>query len=106
MKNSPKYLGLVQALGHIAYVGLFAFLVHTLSPILEARFGEPTPALGMAFILLLLVTSALTCASIAFGYPVYLFFQDKKEISVQIVLWNIGWLIAVVILGLAIALVL
>ena len=48
----------------------------------------------MIFFLLAFVTSALICSTIAFGYPARLFFQDKKEMALRIIFWNIVWLIA------------
>ncbi len=96
MKNSPKIIGLIQALGLALYVSLFASGSRVVIEWLKVRFDVPgsESAVPMIAFLLAFVTSALICGAIVFGYSTYLFFQGKKEIAIPIVLWNIVWLIA------------
>jgi hypothetical protein len=93
MKDSPKIIGLMQALGLILYVSLFSLSANIVLPLFKMRFESTGPIIPMILFLSAFVTSALICGSIAFGYPSYLFFQGKKEVAIPIVLWNIAWLI-------------
>ncbi len=97
MKNSPKIIGLIQALGLMLYVSLFVLGSRAVIGWLKLRFDVPgsESAIPMIAFLLAFVTSALICGTIVFGYPAYLFFQGKKEIAIPIVLWNTLWLIVV-----------
>lgn len=107
MKNSPKIVGLLQALGLMLYVSLFALGSRAIIGWLKLRFDVPDSesAIPMIAFLLAFVTSALICGTIVFGYPAYLFSQGKKEIAIPIVLWNTLWLVlafALCIIGLII----
>lgn len=96
MKNhSPRTIGALQALGLVAYVGAFAFLAPRVVLWFDARMPEPqTPSLPIMLFLLTFVTSALICATIEFAYPVQLFMQDRRKEALQVVLWSLGWLLA------------
>jgi dipeptide/tripeptide permease len=73
-KLNPSLIGLLQAIGVIIYCVLIAALLNFLG-----RAGlEPPGIFGFAAILVILVFSAAVTGSIVFGYPVYLFFKDKK----------------------------
>lgn len=103
MQHSPKILGLLQALGLILYITLFSQGAHMVLPLLKTRFDAPGPesAVPMILFLLTFVTSALICATIAFGYPAYLFLEGKRKTAVLTVCWNILWLIAFFVLFIA-----
>ncbi len=102
MNTSPKLIGFLQAFGLAAYVGLFALFTQTILPILRAKFPtDPNPIVPMTLVLLAFVTSGLICATIAFCYPAYLFFHDKKEYALRVVLWSAAGLavISALVLG-------
>ena len=103
-KASPKIIGLLQALGLILYVSLFALSSRVVIEWLKLRFDVPgsESVVPMTAFLLAFVTSSLICASIVFAYPLLLFFRGDKEMPIRIVLWNVVWLIlafALFILG-------
>lgn len=75
LKNiqKPSLIGLLQAIGVITYCVLIALLFNFLG-----KTNQQPGFLGMAAMLVLLVFSAAVTGSIVFGYPVYLFFKEKK----------------------------
>ena len=93
MKNSPKIVGLAQAIGLVLYVSLFSLGSRVILPLLKMRFESADSVVPMILFLFAFVTSALICGTIVFGYPTYLFFQGRKEAAIPVVLWNIAWLI-------------
>ena len=97
MKNKPKTIGALQAIELVLYIMFVATAIQTIGD-----FGpEKTvnPALGVSLFLLLFVTSALICSSIAFAYPIILFFnENKRHEALTVVGWMIGWLIAFALL--------
>ena len=74
MKSNLSLIGLLQAIGVIAYCVLIALLFNFLG---KAAISPPG-IIGFAAILVILVFSAAVTGSIVFGYPAYLFFKDKK----------------------------
>ena len=97
-KLRPWAAGLVQALGLLLYVTLFVLVVLNTERIMGARMEQEV--IGVISVLLAFVTSALTCGTIALGYPAYLFFSGERKKAVQIIGWNIIWLILISILAL------
>lgn len=75
LKNiqKPSLIGLLQAIGVIAYCVLIALLFNFLG-----KTNQQPGFLGMAAMLVLLVSSAAITGSIVFGYPAYLFFKERK----------------------------
>ncbi len=97
MKNTPQTIGALQAIGLVAYIILFATTVTTV--LSDPPIEHDNPLLGMSLFLLLFITSALICSSIALGYPIKLFFVDnKRSEAMQVVAWTIGWLLAFALL--------
>lgn len=95
MQKSPKFIGLLQALGLLSYISLFAFTVRTLSTFVHPFFDEQNSVLPIMIPLLTFVTSALICSTIAFAYPVRLFIQDKKDAALRVILWTTLWLLVI-----------
>jgi cell shape-determining protein MreD len=89
MKHSPLTVGLLQALGLIAYVSLFTVVVQSLG---NAPHFENS-IFAMVVFLLAFIISASICGSIALMYPLILFFENKKKQAVQTIFWTVGWLI-------------
>ncbi|MEY4731616.1 MAG: hypothetical protein RL681_562 [Candidatus Parcubacteria bacterium] len=93
MKHTPQTIGALQAIGLVLYIMLFATGVQTVSSYFPDK--ELGPQLGITLFLLLFVTSALICSSIALGYPIKLFFvESKRSEAMHVVGWTIGWLLA------------
>jgi len=74
MKSNPSLIGLVQAIGVIAYCVLVAAVFNFLGKTMPQSPG----IFGFAAMLVILVFSAAITGSIVFGYPAYLFFKEKK----------------------------
>ena len=82
-------IGLLQALGLSFYCGLVGLIFWQG----ENWFGKMNNFLGPLLILPLLVVSVLVCGLLAFGYPVYLFWEKKKtKKSLRLVAYTSGWL--------------
>ena len=73
-KFKPSLIGLLQAIGVIAYCVLIAALFNFLGKTAP----QPMGLLGFAALLVLLVFSATVTGSMVFGYPAYLFFKEQK----------------------------
>lgn len=92
-KMSPKTIGLLQAFGLALYVTIFAFAVQSFQMWLKGFGVQINPALSIIMFLLAFIISALACSAIAFGYPITLFFDSKKQEAMRVVLWTGIWLI-------------
>ncbi len=51
------------------------------------------PAWGITFFLLTFVSSAVISALLVLGYPIFLFFEGKRKIAIELVLWSAVWLV-------------
>ena len=91
MKQNPKIIAFLQAVGLTAYISLIALFMQNA----EKWFGpqKGNQMFGIMVFLLIFVISALISASIMLGYPAFLFLKDKKKTALKIVLQSIGWLI-------------
>ncbi|MCI0479094.1 hypothetical protein L0Y59_00945 [Candidatus Uhrbacteria bacterium] len=89
----PAVIGLFQALGLSAYVGLVATLMDSLGRWIPT----PNPTVSIATVLLVLVVSALACAAIAFTAPALLVRDGKLTAALAAVGWTVGWLIAILL---------
>jgi apolipoprotein N-acyltransferase len=74
MFKKPFFVGLLQAIGVIAYCILIAWMFNSLGK----TNAQPPGILGFAAILVVLVFSAGVTGSIVFGYSAYLFFKQQK----------------------------
>lgn len=90
-------IALIQALGLSAYVGIVASLMYRLGDLLPNRFLSPV--LGISFMLLLFVLSALVCGSIILGYPLFLVKEGKIKTAMQIVGFSMLWIFVIMSLG-------
>jgi len=86
----PCFISFLQALGLSAYCGIVALLIWQG----ENLFGKMTSFWGPVLFLVLFATSALICALIVLGYPIYLFWQKKERVlALKIAGYTAGWLI-------------
>jgi len=94
-KKSLPLVAFLQAFGLTAY----CFLVGVIFWKGNAWFGPQTNLIGPTMVLVLLVVSVLICALIAFGYPVFLFWQKKQtNKALKLVAYTTGWLVLFVLL--------
>ena len=98
MNRSNKIIALYQALGLILYVSLFAFSVSKLQQWAWLQALPPAPALNITIFLLVFIISAVVCSSIMFAYPAMLFFGNRKDEAIKIVLWSLAWIILFLII--------
>jgi hypothetical protein len=81
---SPLAVGLVQALGVVLYVGLFAVLVGSL----ESKHISVPPFIGIAFFLIAFVFSAIVCGGLILAYPTVLALRGKVRRALKIIGWS------------------
>lgn len=92
---SKEFIGFLQAAGLTLYAITIGYLLWNG----ENWFGKFNSFVGPVFVLILLILSALVCALIAFGYPIYLFWDKKKSCeALQIVAYTALWLVLIVIM--------
>ena len=87
-KNSPAWLGLIQASEVALYclaVGLFIWQG-------DKIFQKMNYFLAPVLFLILFSVSALICGLLVFYRPYKLFFEDKKKEAIDTVLATTGWL--------------
>jgi hypothetical protein len=83
-------VGFLQALGVAAYCSLVGLLLMYGS----AVFGKQPRFSATVLFLVLFCTSALVCAIITFGYPVFLFWVKKQtREALKLVVYTAGWLV-------------
>ncbi|KKW22296.1 MAG: hypothetical protein UY65_C0028G0005 [Parcubacteria group bacterium GW2011_GWA2_51_12] len=89
MMNS-KIIGhaLLHSIGVAVYAALVAFIMTNG----ERIFGDEPDLLGLAFILLLLVTSAGIVGSLIFVRPYLMFQNGQKAEAVSFLIYTLGWL--------------
>lgn len=93
MKYSPKIIGLIQAIGVAGYVSVFALGVQLVSEWIRTQHFPANQILSTILFLLAFVVSALICGSIVFVHPIQVFFEGKRKEAIQIVFWNVVWLV-------------
>ncbi len=93
MRFSPRTIGMVQAAGVTLYVSLFATSIQNIQRWLIEHHIQQHPILNIILFLLVFIISALICGSIIFTKSLLLFFDGKKVEALQIVFWNLVWLI-------------
>ena len=93
-KKSLCFVGFLQAISIFLYCALVGVLLWKG----EVLFGPVPNFTAPLLALSLLVTSVIVCALLAFGYPVYLFW-DKKEIkgALELVGYTALWLVLLII---------
>lgn len=95
IEKLPKsMIGFLQALGLAFYCGLVGlFMLRA-----ETWFGPMTAPFGMLLFLLLFIVSAIISASIVLGYPAWLFYKKKVNMAIDIGIWTVFWLLAILLL--------
>ncbi|MEK7630206.1 MAG: hypothetical protein AAB432_02370 [Patescibacteria group bacterium] len=89
MKISQKLIPFLEVAGLTFYVSIFAISVQTAGSILPPI---PEPIIPMIIFLLLFVFSAIICSALMLGYPIYLFFDNRKQEAVKILIQSVIWL--------------
>ena len=88
-KISIEKLGLLQALGVVAYCTLIGLFIWSGGGL----FGLMAP-LAPILMLILFSFSVLVCGLLVFYHPYQLFFDGKKKEAADLVLYTTGWLAA------------
>ena len=89
-KRCLCWVSFLQALGLVLYCGLIGAIFWRG----EKWFGRMANFWGPFLMLIILVTSALVCGLIVFGYPIRLVLKEKKmDKAVKLVLYTSGWLV-------------
>jgi hypothetical protein len=91
--NLIKRAGL-NALGTFVYVSAVGLFMANASRIL----GERDTTLTPVAVLLLLVFSAALTGSLVFGQPLLWYIDGKKREAVQLLVWTMAWLLALLVL--------
>ena len=100
-KCSLVKLAFFQAFGIVIYCGLVGLIFWRGNP----WFGKMNNYLGPVLVLTLLSVSVLVCGLLAFGYPVILFWDEKKTRgALKLVGYTAGWLLGFIFLILTILL--
>ena len=93
--------GFFQALGIVIYCGLVGLIFWRGNQ----WFGKMNNYLGPVLVLTLLSVSVLVCGLLAFGYPVMLFWDEKKtKDALKLVGYTAAWLLGFIFLILTILL--
>jgi hypothetical protein len=95
-------VGLLQAGSVAAYV----FLIVNLIPVMDRYNLEPPKLVGGMVFLLLFVTSAFICGTLTLFHPANLIFKGKVQDAVEVIAWTGGWLISILAILLAAAVIL
>lgn len=88
-KLSLPTIGFLQATGIVAYILAVGWFMTNFENFDNGPMSLFGPLLGLT----LFVTSALITASMALGYPIILFWEEKKvKEALKLVLFTAGWL--------------
>ena len=93
MKYPARTIGLFQAAGITLYVIIFAIAGNSFREWITTHNIQPHPVLGITMFLLAFIISAIVCGSLFLGYPALLFFEQKKDVAVKIIISSLGWLL-------------
>lgn len=93
VKLPLSIIGFFQALGLVLYCAAVGFLMISG----EVWFGPMVGILGFVLFLLLFVVSALISAGIVLGYPAWLFLQKRISQAIDLVIWTVFWLLAILL---------
>jgi hypothetical protein len=83
---------LVKTLRNTLGAAVYIFAVSQVMQNGDKIFGVENNVVAPFAFLLLFVLSASTVGGLVIGYPVYLFFDNKKKESVTALIYSIGWL--------------
>jgi hypothetical protein len=90
MKFRPITVGFLQATGLALYASLFVSIVSFLGKWEHTMDGNPFFQIGV--ILILFMTSALTCGAIALLYPIITLLDGRRKEAIFMVLYTILFL--------------
>jgi len=94
-KLSLEFIGFLHAAGIVAYCGMVGIVMLDG----EKWFGNMNNYAGPMLVLTLFVTSGLVTGLIAFGYPIILFWDEKKaKEAMKLVAYTAGWLVVNILL--------
>lgn len=93
-KLKPSLIGLLQALGAIAYCGLVVGVMNSFGKI----FFNPPGFFGSLLILVLLVFSAAVSGSIVFGYSTYLALNQRIKEALSVLMFTLLYSLLIILL--------
>lgn len=97
---SPVLVGLLQALGVVSYITLVATFIENVG-----RWFRPEDTFsGPILFLTLFSTSVLVCGLLALGYPVRLFWIEKKPKAAIAIVGYMALFLVIFVLGLIVSL--
>lgn len=94
MKNSRLLKSFALSSGVVIYVALISFLLLNG----ENLFGHMANYSGPFLILLLLVFSVAIVGVLIFGYPIYLYMEEKKKEAVFTLFSIVSWMFLFILL--------
>ena len=95
-------IGFLQALGVIGYISLISYALQNG----ERVFGSMNDFIGPVMFLTLFAVSALVCALITLGFPVKLFWIEKKQTeALKLVGYTTAFLALFVLIMFAVAMI-
>lgn len=101
MKIPKLYLvSLACSAGVIAYISFVAWLMTSLSGWIDV---PKQTLIGPVIFLTLFVLSATVVGSLVLGYPIWLYFENKKKDAVRLFLYNVIFLFLMLILLVSLA---
>lgn len=96
MKYSYKKIGFFQATALLAYIFFVALSLWATSGFSA---GEAlSPVVTATIFLSFFVISALISGSAVLGYPIFLFFENKRREALMVVIWSVVWFVIMVVL--------
>lgn len=93
-KLNPSTIGLLQALGVVAYCTLVVGVLNLFGRI----FFAPVGFFGSVFMLILLVFSAAVSGSIVFGYPAYLALNKRIKEALSILVFTLLYCLGIILI--------
>lgn len=94
MKNTKLLqISFINSIGVLLYIVLVSLIMQNG----EKLFGYMNNLTGPIMILSLFVFSAAITSLLVFGYPVWLYLENKKKESVKALFYTVGWMFLVLI---------
>ncbi|MCR4330457.1 MAG: hypothetical protein NUV49_01090 [Patescibacteria group bacterium] len=88
-------ISFLSSLGVLLYVTIVVSVMQNI----EKLGNVPGSHWGPVIFLMLFVFSALVTSLLVFGYPVWLYMENRKKDAVTLLLCNVGWLFVMLILA-------
>lgn len=94
MKKSKLILtSFLCSAGVVLYVFLIPLIMNS------GVFNNLSESIGIPFVLLLFVFSALITGLLVLGYPIWLYLENKKKDAALMLGYNTGWLLVILIIA-------